>query len=191
MGLHKTKIMRTLIISILFFASTALMAQDKYITRTGHVSFFSEAPMENIEAHNHQVTSILNTSNGDMVFSMLMKGFEFEKALMQEHFNESYVESEKYPKSTFKGTIENFSSIDLTKDGSYDVSVKGQLEIHGISKEYTINGTLTKEGEKIKGDSKFNIKVSDHDIKIPAGKVNNIADVLEITVETSYEPYGK
>lgn len=126
-----------------------------------------------------------------MVFSMLMKGFEFEKALMQEHFNESYVESEKFPKSTFKGVIQDFDAIDLSKNGEYDVVVKGQLEIHGESKEYSIKGKLTRDGNKIQGKSKFNVKVADHGIKIPAGKVNNIAEVVEVTVDISYEPYGK
>ncbi len=183
--------MRTILFLSFLIISITVFAQDKYITRTGHISFFSEAPMENIEAHNHQVTSILNTASGDMVFSMLMKGFEFEKALMQEHFNESYVESEKFPKSTFKGVIQNFDAIDLSKNGEYDVVVKGQLEIHGESKEYSINGKLIREGNKIKGNSKFNVKVADHGIKIPAGKVNNIAEVVEVTVDISYEPYGK
>lgn len=191
MVLLKTKHMKTIIISILIFASASLMAQEKYITRTGHVSFFSEAPMENIEAHNHQVTSILNVTNGDMVFSMLMKGFEFEKALMQEHFNESYVESEKFPKSTFKGSIQDFDMVNLKEGQKTEVEVKGDLKIHGVTKEYNVTGTIEKKEGNIMAYAQFPIKVADHDIKIPAGKVNNIAEEVEVTVDLSYEPYGK
>lgn len=182
---------KSVLILGLVLANLLVNAQGKYFTRTGHISFFSEAPLENIEAHNNQATSILNTDNGEIVFSVLMKGFEFEKALMQEHFNESYVHSDKYPKASFKGQIENFDDIDLSKDGEYDVKVSGELEIHGEKKKYTTGGKLVKKGESIKADSKFKIKVADHGVKIPAGKADNISNEIEITVDMNYEPYGK
>jgi polyisoprenoid-binding protein YceI len=120
-----------------------------------------------------------------------MKGFEFEKALMQEHFNESYVESEKFPKTSFKGSIENFKSLDLSKDGTYDVTVSGDIDLHGISKNYKTQGTITKKGDKMDAKAKFNIKVADHNVKIPAGKLDNISEIVEITVDMNYAPYGK
>jgi hypothetical protein len=178
----------------LFFAlliGTSVIAQEKFFTRTGHVSFFSEAALENIEAHNHQVTSILNVENGDLVFSILMKGFEFDKALMQEHFNESYVESEKFPKASFKGSIENFESLDLAKDGTYEVTVSGDIDLHGVTKNYKTQGTIIKKGDKMDAKTKFNIKVADHNVKIPAGKLDNISEIVEITVDMNYAPYGK
>ena len=191
MGLPKIKDMKTTLLLFLLALSGFTQAQDKYMTRTGHISFFSEAPMENIEAHNKQVTSILDIQKGEMVFSMLMKGFEFEKALMQEHFNESYAESEKYPKCTFKGVITNFSELDLSKDGMYNVTVEGNIDLHGVSKPYKSSGTLEKKDGKFIAKSQFDLNVKDHDIKIPAGKVNNISEVVAVTVDLSYEVYNK
>lgn len=176
---------------MLILLSQIVMAQDKFFTRTGHVSFFSEAPLENIEAHNHQVTSILNISTGEIVFSGLMKGFEFEKALMQEHFNESYAESDEFPKTTFNGKIENFDAIDLSKNGSHEVTVTGDLTIHGVTKSYSAQGSIERNGDVIKAKSKFPVNVPDHEIKIPAGKVNNIAKTVEVSVDMTYEPYSK
>ena len=97
--------------------SSSLFAQDKYFTKTGKISFFSKAIIENIEAHNRSVTCVLDTKTGNLQFSVPIKGFEFEKALMQEHFNENYAESDKFPKSTFKGTITDISTVNLQKDG--------------------------------------------------------------------------
>ena len=182
---------KSILILSLVLCNLIVNAQGKFFTRTGHISFFSEAPLENIEAHNNQATSILNTDNGEIVFSVLMKGFEFEKALMQEHFNESYVHSDKYPKASFKGQIDDYSKIDLSKDGEYEVTVSGELEIHGEKKNYTANGKLVRKGDRIKADSKFNVKVADHGVKIPAGKAENISNEIEITVDMNYEPYSK
>ena len=110
--------------------STSLFAQDKYFTKTGKISFFSKAIIENIEAHNRSVTCVLDTKTGNVQFSVPIKGFEFEKALMQEHFNENYLESDKYPRGEFKGQIVNNSEIDYTKDGVFQGKVKGKLTIH-------------------------------------------------------------
>ena len=98
---------------------TAVMAQDKYFTKSGHISFFSSTPMENIEGNNTTASSVLDARSGKMEFAVLMKAFKFEKALMEEHFNENYVESGKYPKATFAGAITNFSGVDLKKNGTY------------------------------------------------------------------------
>jgi polyisoprenoid-binding protein YceI len=155
------------------------------------VSFFSEAPLYNIEAHNHQVTSIINIANGEIVFSGLMKGFEFEKALMQEHFNESYAESDKFPKTKFSGQIEDYEKINLKNNGSHDVTVKGELTIHGVSKPYSVKGLISREGNSINATAKFDVNVEEHGIKIPAGKINNIAKIVEITVDLKYQPYEK
>src|SRR5689334_13278421 len=95
-----------LLMAALAIAFASFKAEKKvFITRSGHVWFYASTPLENIEAHNHQVSSALNTANDSIAFSALNKGFEFERALMQEHFNENYMESDKYPKSTFKGKI--------------------------------------------------------------------------------------
>jgi len=174
----------------LFFVISSSFAQAKYFTRTGHISFFSEAPIENIEAHNNQSTCILNGENGELAFSVIMRGFEFEKALMQEHFNENYVESNKYPKSTFKGKITNFENVDLSKEGRYEVNVKGQLTIHGESKEVSSDGVIEIKSGRINAITSFPITLSDYNISIPKAVIDNIAKVIEIKVDLNLEPYN-
>ena len=119
------------------------VSAQRYITKNGHIKFYSETPMETIEANNQQVNSALDISTGDFVFKVLMKSFEFEKALMQEHFNENYVESDKYPNSTFKGKVLNITDYDFKSNNSYDVIVEGDLSMHGVTKKITEKGTLT------------------------------------------------
>src|SRR4051812_8786294 len=111
--------MRITIAAICMFLALSVNAQDKYFTRSGKVSFFSKTDMENIEAVNTKGTSTLDTKTGQLEFAVLMKAFEFEKELMMEHFNENYVESDKFPKSVFKGTIDDISSVNFQKDGIY------------------------------------------------------------------------
>src|SRR5687768_17804216 len=124
-----------LIVIAVVFNSVASSGQERFYTKTGSISFFSRTDLENIDAHNRSVTCVLDTKTGNLQFAVLMKGFEFKKALMQEHFNESYIESDKYPKSEFKGQVTNNSEIDYTKNGSYPAKVKGQLTIHGETKD--------------------------------------------------------
>ena len=161
---------------------------QNYITKAGHIWFFSDAPVEDIEAHNYQVTSILKKETGEMVFKVLMKGFRFEKSLMQEHFNEKYVESDRFPEATFKGKITNLEKVNFEKPGVYQVTVNGDLTIHGITQPVTANGTMEVSEGKIIGKSKFNVKVEDYKINIPGAVKDNIAKVIDINVEMGYEP---
>ena len=185
--------MKNLTLTLVFSLSVVQLSfsQDKYFTRTGHISFFSEAALENIEAHNHQGTCILNSENGEIALSVLMKGFEFEKALMQEHFNENYVESHKYPKSTFKGKIVNFDRENMRGNGKYHVSVEGELTIHGETNTVTSEGTLEISDGTITAQTSFPVTVKDYNIKIPKTVVNNIAEVVEVSVELELKPYNK
>src|SRR5436190_22377280 len=128
--------------------STTLSAQDKFFTKTGKISFYSKAIIENIEAHNRSVTCVIDTKTGLVQFSVPIKGFEFEKALMQEHFNENYLESDKYPKSTFRGKILNMDKANYTKKGTYPVEVEGDLFIHGVTKHVKQKGTITVDPAK-------------------------------------------
>ncbi|NNC95000.1 MAG: YceI family protein [Chitinophagales bacterium] len=160
---------------------------QKVFTRNGHISFFSEAPLENIEANNYQVTSIIDLEKKELVFSLLMKGFEFEKALMQEHFNEKYVESDQYPKSTFTGSYTCNDKIDLKKDGLYQVNVTGSLEIHGVTKEVETTGTLEVKNGEVISNAVFVVAVADYNIKIPSVVKDNIAKEIEITVNATYK----
>lgn len=183
--------MKTILILTLSLFSFFTLKAEKYITKTGHISFYSEAPLENIEADNNQVTSILDTETGEMVYSLLMKGFQFEKALMQEHFNEKYVHSEKYPKATFQGKILNFDEIDLTKPGTYEVEVEGTLNLHGVSKEIKSAGTIEVKDGEIVATSKFDLTLSDYEIEIPSVVKDNIAKVVEVSVKMNYKPFKK
>ena len=174
-------------VACLLFSS--VFGQQRFFTRNGHISFFSSTPLEDIKADNRQVASVLDLTSGEMVFSVLMKSFQFPKALMQEHFNESYVESDKYPKSTFKGKILNIQTVDVKKDGVYKVQVEGDLTIHGVTKPVKTEGTLEVKGDMIHGKSAFTVAVADYNIQIPKLVRDNIAKNIEIKVDLTYEPF--
>ena len=174
------------IIFILFIGiiCTYAVQAQKYMTKNGNIKFYSETPMETIEANNNQVNAALDSQTGDLVFKVLIKSFQFEKALMQEHFNENYLESDKFPNSTFQGKVTNLSSVNFAKEGTYDATIEGDLTIHGVTKKISEKSTFTvKAGDKIQGNSKFNVKPADYDIKIPGALVKNIAEILEVTVD--------
>lgn len=183
------KTIKTLFTLTLLFASMVVQGQDRYLTRTGHIKFFSHAPLEDIEAHNNKVLSIVDLAKGQVAVDMLIKAFEFEKKLMQEHFNENYMESDKHPKSTFKGTFEVPEGLKSMADGSYEVDVTGDISVHGVTKPLTTKATLTVEGGKLSGGLVFKVKVKDHDIKIPKVVVRNIAEEVEVTATFDFEPY--
>jgi polyisoprenoid-binding protein YceI len=172
-------------VALLLMAMTA--TGQKYITKTGHIKFFSDAPLEKIEANNRQVNSVLDLATGGFAFKVLMKSFEFPKALMQEHFNENYVESDKYPNATFVGTIANIREVDISKDGIYPVTVAGKLTLHGITKEINEKGTLEVKQGKIIGKSTFPLTVADYNITIPGNVGKNIAKTIEITVNVTLD----
>jgi polyisoprenoid-binding protein YceI len=175
------------ILFILFINSKHINAQNKYITRNGTVSFFSEAPLENIEAINKKVVSILDIETSELVVSIQIKDFIFKKALMQEHFNENYLESDKYPKANLKGKLSN-----LTKDyplNNKESNFEGEITIHGITQPFAAKVELIKAGEIINGKSNFKIKLKDFKIKIPSLMMYNIAEEVEVKVEFNFEPY--
>ncbi len=164
---------------------------QKFITKNGNVVFYSDGPMEKIEARNNQVNSALNIKTGDFVFKILMKSFVFEKALMQEHFNENYVESDKFPVAIFKGKVTNISNIGFTNKGEYDVSIEGELTIHGETNKITSNGIFDISKNEIKGTSKFYIALDDYNISIPGAVTGKIAEEIEISVEVLLKPLNK
>jgi polyisoprenoid-binding protein YceI len=179
----KIRLLAAFIISICTINSEA----QKYFTKNGKVSFFSKATLENIKADNNQVTSTLNTQSGELLFSLLTNAFHFEKALMEEHFNDDYIESAKYPRATFKGTITNIAAVNTTADGSYPVTVSGDLTIHGVTKNISTPATITVKQGKISGSAVFNIKPADYNISIPAAVRNNIAETIQLTISCTYE----
>lgn len=184
--------MKKVILTILlFFAAVGIYAQDRYFTKSGDIKFSSKAPMENIEAVNKSVTCVLDTKTGAIQFAVLMKGFEFAKALMQDHFNENYVESDKFPKGEFKGQIGNPSTLNLTQNGTYPVDVTGKLTMHGITKDVKADGKIIVQDGKVSALSDFPILLSDYDIKIPSLVENNISNTISINVNCPLEPLNK
>jgi len=181
------KINVSLVLSLLLFAFVPF-AQGRYYTKTGKISFYSKTPMEVIEGKNKTATAVLDSKTGAMQFAVQMKGFEFEKQLMQQHFNENYVESDKYPNGEFKGNITNNSDINYSKDGSYTAKVKGKLTIHGVTKDVESVGTLKITGGTIDATSTFNVLMSDYNIKIPAIVKDKVSNNIKITVDCDLEP---
>jgi polyisoprenoid-binding protein YceI len=180
--------MKTLATILLLTLTASLSAQSKYFTRNGTVTFFSSAPMEDITAENYNATAVMDAESGALEFSVLMKSFNFKKALMQEHFNENYVESDEFPKATFKGKVTNLSEIDLTKDGSYPAEVDGEITIHGVTKIIAPTGTISVKAGKVNLESMFIVKPEDHDIEIPDVVREKIAKEIEVTVSADLEP---
>lgn len=181
--------MKNLITCISFLLlSTQMLQAQNYFTKNGKISFFSKTSMENIDAVNNQAVSVVNTKTGDMAFSVLVNGFLFKKALMQEHFNENYMESGKYPKATFKGAVTDISKLNLAKDGSYAVSVTGDLSMHGVTNKVTVPATFVVKNGKLSGNTTFTVKLADYNISVPKVVENNIAKTIEIKVDCNYEP---
>lgn len=176
----------TLILAIFFTVSSLANAQ-KYMTKGGTIKFYSDTPVEKIEASNRQVNSALDFSTGNFVFKVLIRGFEFEKALMQEHFNENYMESEKYPNSTFNGKILNIKDVNTAKDGVYKVVAEGDLSMHGVTNKIKVNGTLEIQGGKILGKATFNVAPADYNITIPKAVIKNISESIQVDVIISLD----
>jgi len=170
----------------MFVISTQVEAQ-KYFSKTADISFSSKTPLEDIEAESHTASTVMDLQSGKIQWAVLIKSFEFEKALMQEHFNENYMESNKYPKSKFAGKIDNPDQLDFSKDGTYDVVVNGELSIHGVKQNVTTNATFTVESGKVEGQSELKIAVADYGIEIPSVVRDNIAKEITIKIKAQYE----
>lgn len=185
--------LRFLVLSLFLGLSMySVSSAQLYSTDKGHIKFFSSTPVEDIAADNRGVSSVLNSSTGALMFKLLIKNFKFENSLMQEHFNENYMESEKYPASEFKGTILEVQRIDFTKPGKHNVTVSGDLTIHGVKNAVKHPGTLEILSDgSVKAFSKFPVKVADYKIKIPSIVFKNIAEVVEVTVDMNYAPVKK
>ena len=172
-----------LVFAFLLIVGSIQLNAQKYFVREGKVSFYSDAPVEKIEASNNSATSVIDAESGKMEFAVLIKAFQFEKALMQEHFNENYMESSKFPKAKFKGMITNNAEVDYTKDGTYPVTVKGDLTIHGVTQPVEVSGEISVVNGIVNAKAKFEVAVADYDIKIPAVVQDNIAKTVLIDVD--------
>lgn len=187
----KKPLNKYLLLFLLIPVFPAIAGAQIFSTSGGHIWFFSEAPLENIEAHNNRVACALNTSTGDMVFKVTIDRFEFEKDLMKKHFNENYLESENYPYATFNGLVEDFDPGMFQKDTTIGIIVSGELSLHGVTKKIKEKGTLIVKDNLIEGEALFQIKLEDYDIKIPRAVVKNIAEVVDVHVELNLKPFKK
>jgi len=181
---------RIIILTLLTLGWLGVQAQGKFVTREGHAHIYSSTPAEDIRANNHQVTSTIDVETGDMVFSIPVQSFEFEKSLMQKHFNNSnFMDSKTYPRIRFVGKIQNLADVDFTKDGSYAVSVKGDLTIRDVTKPITEKGSIEVKDGKVNAESTFIVKgISDYNVGKPSGgKKNNVAEDIEVTFKGLYE----
>ncbi len=178
--------MRKITFLILVLISISAIGQSKYLTKTGLLAFEASVPsFEEVAAKNNSVTAILNTENGDFAALALVKAFRFKNALMEEHFNENYAESDSHPKATFKGKIDNFNFDTLSKVDS-SLSIDGSLTFHGITKEIKdISLTLKLVDDKIVLSGSFKVMVSDFDIDIPKIVANKLSD--EVSVAFNFE----
>jgi hypothetical protein len=158
------------------------------MTKNGYIGFISLTPLENIRGDNNQVAGVLDISTGELVFQALIKSFHFDRALLEEHFNENYMESEKFPKSSFKGKITNLSSVNFTKTGIYDVNVEGELTIHNVTNKIITKGTVEVVTGGINANSKFNIVPEDYKIIVPGIVREKISKNLEVIVAMKYSP---
>lgn len=179
---------RIVLILLISAISSYSIAQTIYMTRGGQVSFFSKTPVENIDAVNNEVSSMINTSTGEIVFAVLVKSFRFEKALMEEHFNENYMESTKFPKSTFQGKISNLTTIDFQKEGIYPAAVEGELTMHGVKQHVTATGTISVNKGKVSVISDLAVNLADYKIERPSLVAEKISETISIKVNCQYEP---
>jgi|SRR5882757_5381026 len=151
-----------------------------YLTRSGFVGFYSKMPLEDIKAENNQVFAAIDPAKKTIAFSLLLRGFVFTKQLMQEHFNENYVESDKYPKASFTGTFSG--DLPLDKDGVYKVTVKGNLSLHNVTRPVETPATLEVKGGRILGQAEFKLKPEDFNISIPSVVRDKIAQEMRVNV---------
>ena len=167
---------------ICLVALSANVNAQIYLGEKCNIKFFSEAKMENIDAENKVTKPVLNTKDGHFIVQTSHTGFLFKSALMQEHYNENYMESEKFPYAKIDGLIAE--KIDYGVDGTHNVSIVGKLSMHGVELPRTITGTIVIKGGVITVDSKFDVKVSDYKIKVPSLYVEKIAEIIQVTFHT-------
>jgi polyisoprenoid-binding protein YceI len=177
--------MRFIAFSVVLIGAVQYSYCQKYITEKSTITFYSDAPIEDITATNKQASSIFDSSNGEIVFSVPISEFRFAKSLMQEHFNEKYMESDKYPKATFQGTIKNF---DIKNEDIQNATATGKLTIHGNTNDVEFPGTIELKGDKLLMKSKFMVKLADYKIQIPQLLWQNIAEQVEVTVDFVFKP---
>ncbi len=176
------------LVLVLFTFYSSIAWGQKFGLEKSLVTFFSDATIEDIAAQNSKSSAILISETGDVAFAIPIREFIFDKSLMQEHFNEKYLESEKFPKATFQGKITGYQ---LNASGPQPAIAKGKLTIHGITREIEVQGTVESAGQKIFMKSKFIVKLDDYGISRPQLLWQNIAEQVEVSVDFTFKPYDQ
>ena len=169
-----------LLLAFLLLAALPAGAQTRFQFGSSTVTFFSSAPLEDIEAVNKGSRAVIDWDKRSFLIAIPIKSFQFHSGLMQEHFNENYLESDKYPECTFRGTFSG--NVDLSRDGDYPVTADGDLTLHGVTKKRTIPATIKVRNGQASVYSKFQIRIADHKISIPKMVFKKIAEVVDVTV---------
>lgn len=180
-----------LVIAATTLGGSAAMAQGKYFSKNATISFDAEGKLDDVEeikAKTNSATCVYDAATGAFEWAVPIKTFVFANSLMQEHFNENYMETSKFPKAIFKGKVQNYPSIDLSKDGTYPTQVVGKMLMHGVSKDVTINGSFTVAKGQITGTSAFEVALKDYNIQIPSVVFMKVAEVVKISVNTPLQP---
>ena len=171
-------------ISLLLLMAIPSFGQ-KWTAEKGRISFFSDAAIEDIEAINTIVGSLFNGTSGELVYILKIRDFNFDKALMKEHFNEKYMESEKFPKATFQGKVVGYKP---GTDSEQKVRAVGKLSVHGVTKDIDVPGTISIVNGRLVMKSTFKVKLADYNIKIPTIIWQNIAEEVEVRIDLTYKP---
>ncbi|MDX6180899.1 YceI family protein [Flavobacterium sp. Fl-77] len=177
--------MKKILLITMLLVSLIVFSQEKLITKTATISVEASVPsFQPVKGTNTNVTFVLNRRTGEIASLAMMKGFRFEIALMEEHFNENYMETNTYPKAVFRGQIQDFDANSLT-EGYKDFIIKGKLELHGKTKDVSVNAKITKSGPRITILTDFSVNADDYGIPIPAlikYKLDNKVNIQIIAV---------
>lgn len=179
--------MKKVVFLVLLLGCCSLTSAQSFKSTRSETSFFSSAPLEDITAMNTKGTSLFNGETGAIAFVVPIKGFQFRKSLMQQHFNENFMESDKYPQATFQGKVLGY---DLGVKGVQEAWAEGKLSIHGVTRNIKVKGNISREQGRLKLESKFPIKVADYEVEIPRVVFYNIAEEVEVTVMFLYQELG-
>jgi len=182
--------LKKIFVLILLVSSVGVFGQGKFIAKNAFISFYSSTPMEDILGECNEAVTILDAEKGEIIFQAIMTTFHFKRALMEEHFNENYMESTKFPKAKFKGTIEGFNK-DMLKAPAANIKITGVLNVHGVDKTITVPGMLGLVDGKLVATSKFKVAPEDFGIVIPSVVRDKVGKEMEITIKADYLPFGQ
>lgn len=181
------KLLKILFSVSLVMLSFTISAQSALVSKTNTTTFFSKAPLENITAKNDQTTAAIDLSKNEIVVKMLIKHFDFKNSLMQEHFNENYMESDKFPSAVFSGKIVSDTELDINNEGKFPVKIQGTMTVHGVEKPFETETILEVLKYQIRASAEFILKPADFDIKIPKTVIKNIAEDIEVSTTLTFE----